>query len=94
MFLLIPTAHPDINKYINVYYLLDTGSPVTTLTHRALCAIHQKKYSELITFQRGVYKVGGELISILPSNPDPQSKNSSNSFYNVNILGVNFLKCY
>jgi hypothetical protein len=64
MFLSIPTAHPDVNKYINVIYLLDTGSPVTTLTNRALCAIHQKKYSELITFQRGLYQVGSELIPI------------------------------
>lgn len=44
LFLSIPTKHPNINKFYNVHFLLDTGSPVTTLTRRALCTLHQLKY--------------------------------------------------
>lgn len=46
MFLTIPTSHPNLREYFYVHYLLDTGSPITTLTHRALCAIHKKTYSD------------------------------------------------
>ena len=45
LFLTIPTKHPKINKFYNVHFLLDTGSPVTTLTYRALCAIHSIEYN-------------------------------------------------
>ena len=45
LFLSIPTKHPKINKFYNVHFLLDTGSPITTLTQRALCSIHQIKYN-------------------------------------------------
>ena len=40
LFVSIPTKHHNSNKYFNVHYLLDTGSPITTLTRKALCAIH------------------------------------------------------
>jgi hypothetical protein len=40
LFVSIPTKHPIVNKYYNVHYLIDTGSPITTLTQRALSAIH------------------------------------------------------
>lgn len=45
LFLSIPTKHPKINKFYNVHFLLNTGSPITTLTRRALCSIHQIKYN-------------------------------------------------
>ena len=40
LFVTVPTKHFALNKYYNVHYLLNTGSPITTLTRRALCAIH------------------------------------------------------
>lgn len=46
LFVSIPTKHPPTNQYYNVHYLLDTGSPITTLTRRALCTLHQKEYKE------------------------------------------------
>lgn len=44
LFLSIPVKHPKINKFYNIHFLLDTGSPITTLTQRALCAIHSMEY--------------------------------------------------
>jgi hypothetical protein len=45
LFLSIPTKHPKVNKFYNVHFLLNTGSPITTLTQKALCTIHQKEYN-------------------------------------------------
>ena len=44
LFLTVPTKHPKINKFYNVHFLLDTGSPITTLTQRALCALNSMEY--------------------------------------------------
>ena len=33
LFLSIPTARASSSEYFNVHYLLNTGSPYTTLTH-------------------------------------------------------------
>ena len=44
LFVSIPTKHPNTDKYYNIHYLVDTGSPITTLTRKALCAIHGKQY--------------------------------------------------
>jgi hypothetical protein len=41
LFISIPTSHPKTKKYVNMHFLLHTASPITTLTQRALCAIHQ-----------------------------------------------------
>jgi hypothetical protein len=40
LFVSIPTKHRNADKYYNIHYLVDTGSPITTLTRKALCAIH------------------------------------------------------
>lgn len=40
LFVSIPTKFPAVKKYYNVHYLIDTGSPITTLTRRALCTLH------------------------------------------------------
>lgn len=45
LFVSIPTKHPKVNRYYNVHYLLNAGSPITTLTRKALCAIHEKEYN-------------------------------------------------
>jgi hypothetical protein len=45
LFISIPTKHPIVDKFYNVHYLIDTGSPITTLTKKALCSIHQKEYN-------------------------------------------------
>ena len=60
IFFTIPTRHPKMRKYTNVHYLLDTGSSITTLTHRALCAIHEKQYSDHLVFTNENYKVGNQ----------------------------------
>jgi hypothetical protein len=94
LFVSIPTSHPSINKYVYVHYLVDTASPHTTLTHRALCAIHQRPYSTEIKFPRQQYQIGGKLIHIHLSNPNPRDLNPSHSFPNVNRLGMDFLTKY
>lgn len=94
LFVSIPTSHPKINKFVNVHFLLDTGSPHTTLTHRALCAIHQRPISTEIIFPRQLYQIGGKLIHIHLSNPNPTDPNPSHAFHNVNLLGMDFLTKY
>ena len=94
LFVSIPTMHPEIKKFVNVHFLLDTTSPHTTLTHRALCAIHQRPFSTEIVFPRQTYQIGGRLIDIHLSNPNPTDKNASHDFHSVNILGMDFLTKY
>lgn len=94
LFVSIPTSHPKIKKYVNVHFLIDTGSPHTTLTHRSLCAIHQRPFSTEILFQRQIYQIGGKAIHIHLSNPNPQDPNPSHAFHNVNLLGMDFLTKY
>ena len=40
LFISIPTKFYESDKYYNVHYLLNTGSPITTLTQKALSALH------------------------------------------------------
>lgn len=94
LFVSIPTAHPQINKFINVHFLLNTGSPHTTLTHRALCAINQIPFSTEVVFTRQLYQIGGKLIHIHLSNPSTTDVNRLHAFHNVNILGMDFLTKY
>ena len=94
LFVSIPTSHPEINKFVNVHFLLDTGFPHTTLTHRALCAIHQRPFSTEIIFQRQNYQIGGKSVRIYLSNPNPTEANPSHAFHNVNLLGMDFLTKY
>ena len=70
LFVSIPTAHPQIKKYVNVHFLVNTASPHTTLTQRALCAIHQRPFTTEIKFPRQLYQIGGNLIHIHLSNPN------------------------
>lgn len=94
LFVSIPISHPQINKYINVHFLVNTGSPHTTLTHRTLCAIHQRAFSTEINFPRQLYQISGKLIHIQLSNPHPTDPNPSHTFHNVNLLGMDFLTEY
>ena len=74
LFVSIPTAHPNLNKYLYIHYLLDTGSPTTTLTHRAMCALHQRQYSESLHFFPQLYCLGDITIQTNLSNPDASEK--------------------
>lgn len=94
LFVSIPTSHPRLNKFVNVHFLIDTKSPYTTLTHRALCAIHQRPFSTEIRFSRQVYQIGECNIHIHLSNPNPSDPNSTGAFRNVSVLGVDFLTKY
>jgi hypothetical protein len=94
LFVSIPTAHPKINKFVNIHFLIDTGSPYTTLTRRALCAIHQRPFSTEIVFPRQMYQIGGRKIHIHLSKPNPTDLNPTHAFHNVNLLGMDFLSMY
>lgn len=86
LFISVPVSHPQINKFVNIHFLVDTVSPFSTLTHKALCAIHQRPYSTELIFPRQQYNIGGIPVHIHLSNPNP-----SGVFHNVNLLGMDFL---
>ena len=94
LFVAIPTSHPEINEFVYVHFLLDTTSPHTTLTQRALCAIHQKPFSTDWKFPRQHYWIGGRRVHIHLSNPNPINANPSHAFHSVNLLGMDFLTKY
>ena len=90
MFMAIPTRPSGHYPYLYVHYLLDSGSPFTTLTHSALCALHGKKYSINTKFNQSSYSIGPVTITVNLSNPNPGLKDTI--FHNVNVLGRNFYR--
>lgn len=92
-FVSIPTAKKDSDEYYYVHYLLDTGSPITTLTHEALCCLHDKKVDAVNSIfpSKLSTSIGGLIVSTYLSDPGP-SNVSTNNYHNVNLLGMNFLR--
>ena len=95
LFFSIPTARLDSQEYYYVHYLLDTGSPYTTLTHEALRCLYGKKaddYNVLFPSLLDI-KIGGRyVVETHLSNPYPDEKNPTHNYHNVNLLGMNFLR--
>ena len=79
-----------MEKYRNVHYLIDLNSPYTTLTHEALCVLHEKPYSLDIRFHPEEYSIGGHKMLVNLSNPNP--KVTSLLYGDVNLLGRDYLR--
>lgn len=92
MFVAIPTRLNIRSPcFVCMYiYLLDSSAPYTTLTHRALCALHGKAYSTNTIFNPINYLVGPCNIEVNLSNPNPKAKNTF--IRNLNVLGRNFFR--